>query len=232
MTDRHRHSRHRAPALAATACALLLTALPALTGCESEPDKGEGKAADGPGVIAPGKPGEKARTLSPKDARKASGGDTKPNAADVTYATTMIQHHQQALVMTALAPERAVGKGVRKLASRIGAAQGPEIKAMRGWLKSNGHGGHEKGHDGHDGGHDGHAGMPGMATEAQLDKLRAAKGKAFDELFLTLMTTHHRGAVTMAVQLLENGNDVRVEEMATDVMAQQKSEIRRMRKLR
>ena len=30
--------------------------------------------------------------------------------------------------------------------------------------------------------------MPGMATQAQLKKLRAADGKAFDHLFLTLMT--------------------------------------------
>ena len=44
--------------------------------------------------------------------------------------------------------------------------------------------------------------MPGMATEAQLKKLRAAKGKAFDELFLTLMITHHEGAITMATDVM------------------------------
>ncbi|NSC25243.1 DUF305 domain-containing protein [Streptomyces albus subsp. chlorinus] len=232
-------------------------ALPALTGCSGE---GEPKADEGPPVVAPGKPGEDARTLSPKQAREKAGGDTEPNAADFSYATMMIEHHQQAVVMTKLAPDRAASGAVRKLASRIGAGQGPEIKAMRGWLEQNrkekpassspadGHHGDDGG-DGGDGdeksegqaGHGGHAEhqgraghgtMPGMATKAQLAQLRKADGKAFDQLFLTLMTTHHKGAVTMAVQVLEDGNDVRIEEMATDVMAQQRAEIRRMRKLR
>ncbi|MDJ1137261.1 DUF305 domain-containing protein [Streptomyces iconiensis] len=232
--------------------------LPALTACESGAE--EKRADRGQGVVAPGKPGEEAETLSPEKAREKAGGDTKANAADFRYATMMIAHHQQAVVMTDLAPQRAGSDSVRKLASRIGASQGPEIKAMRGWLKQNrsaknapedggksgGHGDHGSGHGDHGGkgdgsgehgdhgaggGDGGHAGMPGMATEAQLAKLRAAKGTAFDLLFLTLMTTHHEGAITMAVELMKGGNDVRVEEMATDVMAQQRAEIKRMRKL-
>ena len=73
--------------------------------------------------------------------------------------------------------------------------------------------------------------MPGMATEAQLAELRAAKGAAFDELFLKLMVTHHEGAVTMAAEVLAQGNNVLVEEMANDVIAQQTAEINRMRSL-
>ncbi|MBO8187654.1 DUF305 domain-containing protein [Streptomyces sp. DW4-2] len=41
-----------------------------------------------------------------------------------------------------------------------------------------------------------------------------------------------RAATTMAVQALKDGNDVRVEEMATEVIAQQRSEITRMKQLR
>ncbi|WP_326806544.1 DUF305 domain-containing protein [Streptomyces sp. NBC_01186] len=267
MTDRHRaRSRRTQGALGAVMLALTLAALPALSACSSEADSE--KASDQPPVVAPGKPGEEAETLSPEKAREKSGGDTKPSAADFTYATMMIEHHKQAVVMTDLAPERASSAAVRKLASRIGAGQGPEIKAMQGWLKQNRKakgspsrgGGHEQhaqhdgnnDHSGHstggahgsggkhasggDGGghaeHEGHAAtMPGMATPAQLKQLRAADGKAFDQLFLTLMTTHHRGAITMATKLMEDGNDVRVEEMATDVMAQQRAEITRMGKL-
>lgn len=244
--SRERPARTRA-AIGATALALALVALPALAACDSE--SAEKRADEGPGVVAPGKPGEEAETLSPEKARKKAGGDTKPNAADFRYATMMIAHHQQAVVMTDLADKRAGDDSVRKLASRIGASQGPEIKAMRGWLKQNrsakaapggdgdkdgggGHGGHGGGHGGHGSGHENHAGMPGMATKAKLDQLRAANGTAFDHLFLTLMTTHHEGAVTMAVQLMKGGNDVRVEEMATDVMSQQRAEIKRMNKLR
>ncbi|MGQ4428042.1 DUF305 domain-containing protein, partial [Streptomyces violaceoruber] len=78
------------------------------------------------------------------------------------------------------------------------------------------------------GGHD-HAAMPGMATEAQLKQLRAAEGKAFDRLFLTLMITHHEGAISMATDVKSGGNNVLIEEMADDVVAQQTSEISRMR---
>jgi uncharacterized protein (DUF305 family) len=74
--------------------------------------------------------------------------------------------------------------------------------------------------------------MPGMATEGQLKQLRAARGKAFDTLFLKLMITHHDGAIAMATEVKAQGNNIQVEEMADDVIAQQTSEISRMRALR
>jgi len=191
-----------------------------LGACDSGSDTGSA-AATGPSVIAPGEPGEGNRTLSAEEAEKQRADDDSPNSADVSYARMMIQHHAQALEMTELVPEQAESGQVEKLAERISAAQGPEITAMKDWLKN--HGEKESG-----GGHD-HASMPGMATEAQLEKLRAAKGKAFDQLFLKLMITHHEGAITMATDVKSQGNNVQVEEMADDVVAQQTSEISRMR---
>ncbi|MGW0773809.1 DUF305 domain-containing protein [Streptomyces sp. NPDC002835] len=204
-------------------CAAVAAAVLALGACESGPD-GPDKAdgAAGPSVLAPGKPGEPARTLSAEEAAKAVPDDS-PNSADFGYARMMIEHHEQALVMTALVPERAESAQVKRLAERIAAAQRPEIDAMRGWLTNNGG---DKGTGGH--GHD-HGAMPGMATDAQLKQLRAADGRAFDELFLKLMITHHQGAVTMAAEVLSDGNNVQVEEMANDVIAQQTAEIGRMR---
>ncbi|MFE1025136.1 DUF305 domain-containing protein [Streptomyces sp. NPDC058818] len=191
-----------------------------LGACDSGSDTGSAAAA-GPSVIAPGEPGEGNRTLSAEEAEKQRADDDSPNSADVSYARMMIQHHAQALEMTELVPEQAESGQVQKLAERISAAQGPEITAMKGWLKN--HGEKESG-----GGHD-HDAMPGMATEAQLEKLRAAKGKAFDQLFLKLMITHHEGAIAMATDVKSQGNNVQVEEMADDVVAQQTSEISRMR---
>ncbi|MFE7932695.1 DUF305 domain-containing protein [Streptomyces sp. NPDC057456] len=205
----------RAPLVSAS----LLLAL-AVAGCDSGPDTDSG-AASGPSVIAPGKPGETNRTLSAQDAAEQRADDDTPNSADVAYARMMIQHHAQALEMTELAPKQAESKAVKGLASRIGAAQGPEIQAMKGWLTT-------YGEDETGGEHD-HPAMPGMATEAQLTQLRAAHGKAFDALFLTLMITHHEGALTMAADVKAQGNNVRIEEMADDVIAQQTSEITRMR---
>jgi uncharacterized protein (DUF305 family) len=209
---------------AVLAAALSAVAVLALTACESGPDEGapEAKASAGNSVVAPGKPGEQARRISPEEAARLLP-DESPNSADFRYAQMMIAHHRQALTMTSLAPQRAGSTGVRKVAERIAAAQQPEIGAMEGWLKNNGGPREQPGHD--------HHSMPGMATEEQLKELRNARGAAFDTLFLKLMITHHEGAVTMAAEVLSEGNNVLVEEMANDVIAQQTSEINRMRSL-
>ncbi|MFF2730803.1 DUF305 domain-containing protein [Streptomyces sp. NPDC058008] len=215
-----RTTRVRTAALAAALAAAVLT----LGGCDGDGDGGGAKSAadQGPSVVAPGKPGEPARTLSAEEAVKAAGNDT-PNSADFRYARMMIEHHRQALVLTALVPGRGDSSSVERLAERISASQKPEIGAMEGWLKNNGGDDREETHD--------HAAMPGMATEEQIGQLRAARGKAFDRLFLELMITHHQGAVTMAAEALADGNNVLVEEMANDVVAQQSVEIDRMRNL-
>lgn len=212
-----RTSRTCRPVLAVLALTLALGACD--SGSSSDGDAKSVKAT-GPSVIAPGLPGEAARTLSPEEA-KAELPDDSPNSADLAYARMMIEHHSQAIEITELVPERAESTPVKRLAERIAAAQRPEIAAMQGWLKDNGGDDKTTEHT--------HETMPGMATEAQLAKLRAAKGKAFDELFLTVMITHHEGAVTMATEVKGQGNNVRIEEMADDVIAQQTTEINRMR---
>ncbi|MFE0600694.1 DUF305 domain-containing protein [Streptomyces sp. NPDC058892] len=212
---------------AATATAgLLLT----LTACQ---DGGADRADDGPArIVAPGRPGETSRTLTPEQAARAKPDDS-PNAADRSYVERMIEHHRQALTMSALAPERAAADPVKRLAERIAAGQKPEIGAMEKWLARHpapvpaGTATTAPGHA-HDPVHD-HASMPGMATEQQLRELADARGTDFDRLFLKLMTTHHEGALTMAGEALAGGNNVAVEEMANEVVATQSAEIHRMR---
>ncbi|MFI5863609.1 DUF305 domain-containing protein [Streptomyces sp. NPDC051546] len=202
------------------AAALALGLLLPLAGC-SDGGGTDGAAEGKPAVIAPGKPGEKARTLSPGQAAKELPDDS-PNAADRAYVRNMIEHHGQALTMSALAPDRASADGVKRLAERIAAAQKPEIGAMRGWAARN------PAPTAAPGGHD-HAAMPGMATEQQLAELTAARGPEFDRLFLTLMTAHHEGALKMTGEVLAAGNNAAVEEMANEVAATQSAEIHRMR---
>ncbi|MVO85679.1 DUF305 domain-containing protein [Streptomyces sp. p1417] len=228
-----RTSVRRAGAVTVSLAVAVLT----LGACDSGSSSGAGSGSGGeagsapsagPSVIVPGKPGETAATLSAKDAQQQRTDDGSPNSADFEYVEKMIPHHGQALEMTALVPARAKSTKVKRLADRITAAQKPEVGAMERWLKAQGKKGERRaGNEGH-GQHD-HAGMPGMATPAQLKQLRAARGEAFDELFLKLMITHHGGAVTMASDALSEGNNVLVEEMANDVVAQQTSEIDRMR---
>ncbi|MFF8026919.1 DUF305 domain-containing protein [Streptomyces sp. NPDC007896] len=203
----------------------LTVAVLALGGCDSgSASTPKSAGTSGPSVIAPGKPGEAAETLSAADAAKQRSEDDSPNAADFAYARMMIAHHTQALEMAGLAPKQAVSGQVKRLAARIAAAQGPEITTMKGWLTT--HEGDKRPTEHR------HEEMPGMATEAQLKQLRAARGRAFDALFLKLMITHHDGAISMATEVKAQGNNIQIEEMADDVIAQQTSEISRMREMR
>ena len=215
----------RASRVSVAAAGLTALAVLTLVGCDSGADDAGPAAGSGPSVIAPGGPGEANRTLSADEAQRQRAEDDSPNSADVSYARMMIAHHTQALEMTELVPDRAESSKIVRLAERITAAQRPEIKAMQAWLKNHGKAERDDAH-----GHD-HATMPGMATQSQLKQLRAADGKAFDQLFLTLMITHHQGAITMATDVKGQGNNIQVEEMADDVVAQQTSEINRMRDL-
>jgi uncharacterized protein (DUF305 family) len=212
--------RHSALVLAGLAAAAVLS-LASCTSGSSGDDGGADAKASGPPVVAPGRPGEAARTLSAEEAAKARPKNT-PNAADVAYVQNMIKHHEQALEMTRLADKHAEDKDVRGIADRIHDAQGPEIEAMKGWLRTNDQPVEpEAGHD--------HATMPGMATPEQMADLGRARGEDFDERFLRLMIAHHEGALTMATDVLAQGNDILVEEMANDVISSQASEINRMR---
>ncbi|MET3982884.1 DUF305 domain-containing protein [Streptomyces sp. PvR034] len=203
-----------------------------LTSCRVGGDD-EGAGA-GPVVIAPGRPGEGSRTLSPGQAARERPDDS-PNAADLSYVRRMTEHHRQALTMSALAPRRASAEPVKRLAERIAAAQRPEIAVMESWLANHPDpgtaptGASGRATDGPAAHDHGGAAMPGMATAQQLAELTAATGPDFDRLFLRLMIAHHEGAVTMAGEALAGGNNGAVEEMANEVVAQQSAEVRRMR---
>ena len=73
--------------------------------------------------------------------------------------------------------------------------------------------------------------MPGMLTPQQMQQLDAARGAEFDRLYLTFMIQHHQGALTMVQQLYSNqgaGQDTYVWKFASDVEADQSTEIARM----
>jgi uncharacterized protein (DUF305 family) len=76
--------------------------------------------------------------------------------------------------------------------------------------------------------------MPGMLTAAQLRQLEQARGEEFDQLFLTYMIQHHRGATEMVRQLFGTtgaGLDETVFRFATDVNVDQETEIARMQRM-
>ena len=156
-----------------------------------------------------------------EDAPAASSSASEVfNDADVTFAQMMIVHHQQALLMAGLAPERAANTQLRALAARIQAAQQPEIEFLRDWLRTRGKPESDSSHD--------HSTMPGMQTEAAIAELTASRGADFDRRFVAMMSDHHRGAQQMATDVLSGGLDVRMSEFASEMAVEQTAEIDRM----
>jgi uncharacterized protein (DUF305 family) len=158
--------------------------------------------------------------------------DTAFTEADVRFMTGMIPHHTQAIEMSRLAPERAGRASIRTLAERIINAQVDEIAAMQQWLRDRGRPVPEA--HAHGGDHAGHHLMPGMLTPEQMRELEAARGARFDELFLTYMIQHHRGAVGMVGELLGSegsAHDLLVFKIASDINVDQLTEIARMQRM-
>ena len=56
------------------------------------------------------------------------------NSADVTFAQAMVPHHQQALALAALVPDRSTNPEIVKIAAGIAAQQEPEMTAMRAMM--------------------------------------------------------------------------------------------------
>lgn len=71
--------------------------------------------------------------------------------------------------------------------------------------------------------------MPGMATEEELDLLRAARGRDADALFLRLMEAHHEGAIHMAAYAAEHAGDEDVRRLAARIERNQTLEIEELR---
>ncbi|MGW0805834.1 DUF305 domain-containing protein [Nonomuraea sp. NPDC002799] len=190
-----------------------------LAGCSPDPALPSAIGTEAP-VIVPGSPGAQGRTASPGE--RVGRTPVPTVASDVRFAESMIPHHRQALEMTSLVEARTTTPAVRSFARSITAAQTPEVKAMTAWLAELG----RPAPAAH--GHDRMSGY-GMATEQELNALRAAEGTDFDRTFLRLMTRHHQGAVRMAGEELAGGRDQRMRLLAKDVYSGQSIEIGRMR---
>jgi uncharacterized protein (DUF305 family) len=146
------------------------------------------------------------------------------NSADVEFAQMMIPHHEQAVEMAQLAATRAGSDGVKDLASRIEAAQSPEIQEMTGWLT-------EWGEDVEPTGEMDHAADSGMMGDAEMAELEAASGTEFDRLFLEMMVAHHTGAIEMAETEIADGQFPEAIALAEAIKSAQEAEIAEMESL-
>lgn len=203
-----------------------------------------------PAPVQPGAPGQPSTTLT---AVTAAPPAKTPSEADIRFMQDMIMHHGQAVEMTELAKTRADASAVKEMAAKIDLSQGDEIRWMKQWLAERGvapetTGGKDDMADmagmdmtGMDMAGTDHGGkaagktdpmdvamMPGMLTPRQMQALRKADGKQFDNLFLTGMMQHHNGALLMVKQLFQQpgaGQDPQLFDFANDVDNTQLAEI-------
>jgi uncharacterized protein (DUF305 family) len=146
------------------------------------------------------------------------------NDADVAFLNGMIPHHQQAVDMAAMVPQRSTNGDVIKLAADISAAQGPEIQVMQVLLVQWSAGDDQpKGHDG--------MAMDGMVDPAAMTKLESLQGADFDTLWLQSMIGHHQGAIKMAQTELASGSNDDAKRIAQQIVATQQGEITQMQQM-
>ncbi|MGW0180570.1 DUF305 domain-containing protein [Nocardia sp. NPDC003345] len=128
------------------------------------------------------------------------------SATEIGFIQDMAAHHHQALVMVQRLDPGA-DPAVLGLARQIEDTQLSEIGTLLGWLRLAGAPPTgpqpmawmpERTHDHHAAHDPGTPAMPGMATQAELDSLSAARGRFAGILFLQLMQRHHEGGITMA----------------------------------
>lgn len=175
-------------------------------------------------IVQPGAPGQGVRVLSESEAVALARNAYSP--ADVAFMQEMIVHHQQAVEMAALVPDRTNNEAILAIARRITASQADEMNQMREWLAERGEPAEMPGM-----GHTHHAGMAGMASPEQMARLAEARSTAFDRLFLELMIAHHQGALKMVEDLLGlpgTAADPALYAFTTEVTNGQQAEIDRM----
>ena len=177
-------------------------------------------------------------TRAPAEQTRPASARPTVNPADVRFMAGMIPHHAQAVLIAGWAPSHGASSTIQRLCERIVVGQRDEIELIQNWLRDRGvpvpaadatHAGHA--------GHDvaTHAAlMPGMLTPQELARLDAARGPEYDRLLLTFMIRHHEGAITMVDQLFASpgaGQDEVVFRFASDVYADQTTEIEHMQKM-
>jgi uncharacterized protein (DUF305 family) len=201
-------------------------------GCSGGSDDPAATGETAPNIVQPGAPGQGTRTLTPEELEDIER--TEHVEADVRFMQGMIHHHAQAIRMTSLVPTHTKRRAITLIAKRIDLSQESEIEQMRKWLEARDEPAPEL-HRVH-----GHAHgigqaklMPGMLTEAQLKRLAAVRGAAFDRRFLEAMIYHHAGAVKMVDDLYTGGAgaEPEIDAFARHVDADQRIEISRMQRL-
>lgn len=161
-------------------------------------------------------------------------------SADAGFARDMQVHHNQAVEMSFLVRDRSADELIRSMALDIATTQQQQSGQMYGWLElwalpqtgtspamtwMTGDAMTGMDHS------TASSSMPGMATEAELARLRNASGRAAEILWLELMIRHHRAGVDMAEAALDLAERPEVRQLAAAIVTSQRAEIDLMQQL-
>jgi uncharacterized protein (DUF305 family) len=158
-------------------------------------------------------------------------GDDEPqspmNAVDVGFLQDMLDHHQQALLISNLYIDNNPGGDAVPYAEEVVMFQTRDMGWMRDWLAEEGYA---------PGAPDRMAmqwmnepvpvaEMTGMQTPERLQELADARGAEADRLFFEIMTDHHLGGVHMADAAAANGARQDIIDFAEAVSRNQRIEV-------
>ncbi|WP_189540552.1 DUF305 domain-containing protein [Streptomyces gelaticus] len=169
-------------------------------------------------------------SAGPATAAGSASAAPSDTSVDAGFARDMSVHHQQAVEMSFIVRDRTSDEAVRRLAYDIINTQANQRGMMLGWLEMWGRAKSSSAPPMEWMGHtftprgDGSL-MPGMATDTELDRLRAAKGKDAEVLFLKLMTSHHRAGAEMAQAAAGSADTDAIRNLAAGMVQGQQSEI-------
>ena len=160
------------------------------------------------------------------------------NAVDTGFLQDMRLHHEQAVTMAivyrsiastgsrldpdlqTIALEIHMDQGMEtgrmvQLLRLFGAPESNESDQVMGWM-----------------GHPLPMGsMPGLASDAELDALRDARGAEADRLFARLMIAHHQGGIEMARHAVSHARNPEVVALARAMVKVQSGEILELRRI-
>lgn len=144
------------------------------------------------------------------------GGSGEPaaNEADATFSLRMIPHHRQTIEIAKVAMEKSKDEFVVNVADKIATAEAGEIEQMATYLRSwniqvpgdDANATHK---------------MAGMMTVKDVEALKSATGKQYDDLFLATLSRHLRSGVDMAKDAQAKGEHIGSKALAGKIIVSQ-----------
>jgi uncharacterized protein (DUF305 family) len=154
-----------------------------------------------------------------------TGEPAGDNAADVTFAGTVIAQDQQAIDLAALVPDRSTNPNVVAFATTSASARRSEIailKVLQVQWNSN---------QDSQGGQRDEATTKGMIDQATIAKLQSSHGAAFETLWLQSMVGLDKASFEMANAETANGKNVDAVELAKQIVKARQAEIDHVTKM-